>query len=58
MEDEVEVIQGKLSKIFIRGYGNLVLEIIKVDLIGVKAMSQRDGKSLYIPWSSIIMIED
>lgn len=53
-----EIVEMKLSKVFIRGYGNIILEIFEVDMIGIKTRSQRDNKVLYIPWTSIIMIED
>ena len=61
-EEEIEVetneeeIQPDIQKIYIKNYGNLSLEMLGTNEIGVSAYSEKRKETLFIPWNSIIMI--
>jgi len=48
--------QKDIRKVFIRDYGNLTLEIIKITDIMITAWSEKRKETLYIPLTSIIMM--
>ena len=64
MEEEVEAeeivqeIAGEpeIKKVFIRDYGNIVLEIIGSNEIGVQAYSDKRDEEMFIPWTSIMFL--
>ena len=45
-----------IQKVYIKNYGNLALEIVGTNEIGLSAHSKKRNEDLFIPWSSIIMI--
>lgn len=45
-----------VQKIYIKDYGNLVLEIKKMNEIGIAAFSEKRNEDMFIPWTSIIFI--
>ena len=45
-----------IQKIYIKNYGNLVLEILGTNDVGVAAFSAKRNETLFIPWNSVIMI--
>ena len=45
-----------IRKIYIKNYGNLALEMVGTNDIGVSAYSEKRKEELFIPWTSIIMI--
>ena len=45
-----------IRKIYIKNYGNLTLELIGSNEIGVEAWSEKRNEELFIPWTSIIFI--
>ncbi len=60
MEEEVEVEEAtqenEIRKVYIRNYGNLTLELLGTNDIGLTAYSSREDEELFIPWTSIIFI--
>lgn len=54
-EKAQEVTEKDIQKVFIRNYGNLTIEIVGTNEIGLKGYSERRKENLFIPWSSIIM---
>ena len=63
VEEKQEEIKGpegvpitNIQKIYIKNYGNLSLDIQGTNDIGVSAYSEKRSESLFIPWTSIIMI--
>ena len=58
-KQEEEVQEEKkldLRKVYIKNYGNLILNIIGTNDIGLSAQSQKRNEELFIPWTSIIMV--
>ena len=51
-EEEVKDIQ----KVYIKNYGNLLLEILGTNEIGIMAHSTRSEEELFIPWTSVIFV--
>ncbi len=43
-----------IQKIYIKNFGNLVLEILGSNEIGIQARSTKKKETLFIPWTSII----
>ena len=56
VETNKEEVKPDIQKIYIKNYGNLSLEIIGTNDIGVSAFSEKRKEHLFIPWNSIIMI--
>ncbi len=56
-EDKEEMSSGPdIQKVYIKDYGNLVLEIKGSSEIGLLAYSKKRNETLFIPWCSIIMV--
>ena len=53
-EEETER-EPDIQKVYIKNYGNLMLEIIGTNDIGLSARSEKRKEDLFIPWTSIIM---
>lgn len=45
-----------IQKVYIKDYGNLVLEIVGSNDIGLMAHSAKRSEDMFIPWTSIIFI--
>jgi len=45
-----------IQKVYIKNYGNLSLDILGTNDIGIVAYSEKRKENLFIPWVSIIMI--
>jgi len=45
-----------IRKVYIKNYGNLMLDILNTSPIGINAYSTKQNEVLFIPWTSIIMI--
>ena len=54
IEAELDVENKNIQKIYIKNYGNLVLEIIGSNEIGLSARSEKRKETMFIPWGSII----
>ncbi len=55
-EDKNEDAKEKdIQKVYIKNYGNLVLEIVGSNDIGMLCRSEKRKENLFIPWTSIIM---
>ena len=48
--------ESDLRKIYIRSYGNLLLDVTGTNEIGLSARSEKHKEDLFIPWTSIIMV--
>jgi len=48
--------QEDIRKVYIKNYGNLMLDIVSTNEIGISAISTRSEETLFIPWTSIIMV--
>ena len=55
-EPQAEERVPDLQKIYIKNYGNLLLDIIGTNEIGISARSAKRKENLFIPWTSIIMV--
>ena len=55
-EELAKPIDKDIRKIYIKNYGNLALEMVGTNEIGVSAYSEKRKEELFIPWTSIIMI--
>ena len=53
---KTETNEKDIQKIYIKNYGNLLLELVGTNEIGVSAYSEKREEHLFIPWTSIIMI--
>ena len=45
-----------IRKVYIKNYGNLMLDILNTSAIGINAYSTKQNEDLFIPWTSIIFI--
>jgi len=57
-EKEKEGRKQNLQKVFILNYGNLILDIVNQNDIGIWAESTKQDELLFIPYTSIIMISE
>ncbi len=55
-EEMSEKKEPDIQKVYIKNYGNLLLEIIGQNDIGLSTKSTRNDERLFIPWTSIIMV--
>jgi len=54
VEDNKEDKEIEIQKVYIKNFGNLVLEILGSSDIGLHARSTKRKETLFIPWTSII----
>ena len=55
-EEKKEERVKDIQKVYIKNYGNLLLEILGTNEIGIMAHSTRNEEELFIPWTSVIFV--
>lgn len=54
-EEVDDTVEPDIQKIYVKDFGNLVLEVKGSNEIGLLARSEKRKEDLFIPWTSIMM---